>query len=75
MKKLGKDDKRRMQELVKEVRRAQKNRDSAAIRRNCDLLEQALTASGQNLWNEDARPGEDSGYDATYEPADGDEKK
>ena len=75
MKKLGKDDKRRMQELVKEVRRAQKNRDSAAIRRNCDLLEQALTASGQNLWNEDARPGEDGGYDATYEPADGDEKK
>ena len=49
MKKLGKDDKRRMQEFVKEVRRAQKNWDSAAIRRNCDLLEQALTASGQNL--------------------------
>lgn len=75
MKKLSKDDRRRMQELVKEVKHAQKSKDRIAIQHSCEALEQALIAAGQIIWNENAAPGEDGGYDSTYQPSEGDKKE
>ena len=70
MKKLSKDDKHRMQELLKELTRAQKAKDRLGIERACESIEQALTAAGQNVWDSQAKPGDDGVYDSTYESAD-----
>ena len=74
-KKLGREDKRRMQELVKELRRARKAKDRAAVQRACEEIERALAAAGQTIWNSDAQPNDDGGYDAAYEPDDSADKK
>ena len=64
-KKLGREDKRRMQELVKELRRARKAKDRAAVQRACEEIERALAAAGQTIWNSDAQPERRTGgYDA-----------
>ena len=71
MKKLDKEDKHRMTELVKEARKALKSKDPAAVRNSCLDLERALSAAGQSVWNADARPSDEDGvYEASYEPAD-----
>ena len=71
MKKLNKDDKRRMTVLVKEAKKALKQKDPVAVRNSCMDLERALNAAGQSVWDADAKPSEDDGvYDASYEPAD-----
>ena len=71
MKKLNKDDKRRLTELVKEAKKALKQKDPVAVRNSCMDLERALNAAGQSVWDADAKPSEDDGvYDASYEPAD-----
>lgn len=71
MKKLGKDDKRRMSELVKDAKKALKSKDATAVRNSCMELERALTAAGQAVWNTDAQPSQEDGvYDATYETTD-----
>lgn len=72
MKKLSKDDKRRMTELVKEARKALKSKDPAAVRNSCTELERALSAAGQAVWNTDAHPSQEDGvYDSSYETDDG----
>lgn len=70
MKKLSKDDKRRMQDLVKELKRVQKAKDRLEIERACESIEQALAAAGQNIWDNQAKPGDDGVYDSTYESSD-----
>ena len=70
MKKLSKDDKRRMQDLVKELKRVQKAKDRLGIERACESIEQALAAAGQNIWDNQAKPGDDGVYDSTYESSD-----
>ena len=72
MKKLSKDDKRRMTELVKEARKALKSKDPAAVRNSCTELERALSAAGQAVWDTDAQPSQEDGvYDSSYETDDG----
>ncbi len=75
MKKLSREDKRRMQDLVKELHRARKAKDRPAILRACEEIERALSAAGQTIWNSDAQPNDDGGYDATYEPVNDDADK
>ena len=70
MKKLSKDDKRRVQELLKELKRAQKAKDRLGVERACEDIEQALHAAGQNVWDSQAKPGDDGVYDSSYEPTD-----
>lgn len=71
MKKLSKDDKRRMTELVKEAKKALKSKDPAAVRNSCMELERALSAAGQAVWNTDAQPSQEDGvYDSAYETDD-----
>lgn len=72
MKKLSKDDKHRMQELLKELKRAQKAKDRSGIEHACEDIERALGAAGENVWNSDVKPGDDGVYDSTYEPTDDD---
>lgn len=72
MKKLSKDDKHRMQELLKELKRAQKVKDRSGIEHACEDIERALGAAGENVWNSDVKPGDDGVYDSTYEPTDDD---
>jgi len=75
MKKFGREDKRHMQELIKELRRAEKTKDLLGMQRACEEIERALAAAGQNVWDSDAQPGDDGVYDASYEPADNQERK
>ena len=70
MKKLNREDKHRMQALVKEARQALKDKDAAAIERACENLENALRAAGQNIWQDTNASEEDGVYDATYESTD-----
>lgn len=70
MKKLNREDKHRMQALVKEARQALKDKDTAAIERACENLENALRAAGQNIWQDTNASEEDGVYDATYESTD-----
>ena len=70
LKKLSKDDKRRMQDLVKDLKRAQKAKDRLGVERACESIEQALAAAGQNIWDNQAKPGDDGVYDSTYESSD-----
>ena len=70
MKKLNREDKHRMQALVKEARQALKDKDTAAIERACENLENALRAAGQNIWQDTSASEEDGVYDATYESTD-----
>ena len=70
MKKLSKDDKRRVQELLKELKRAQKAKDRLGVERACEGIEQVLHAAGQNVWDSQAKPGDDGVYDSSYEPTD-----
>lgn len=70
-KKLNKDDRRRMAELVKDARKALKNKNPEEIKNACTELERALNAAGQSVWNSDAKANEDDGvYDAEYESTD-----
>ena len=71
MKKLNKDDKRRMTDLVKEAKKALKSKDPVAVRNSCMDLERVLNAAGQSVWNTDATASSEDGvYDASYEPVD-----
>lgn len=66
-KKLSKEDRRRMQELTKEIKRAQKAKDRLGIERACEALERALASAGQSAWNADVQKGEDGVYESKYE--------
>lgn len=68
MKKLNKDDKRRMQDLVKEAKHALKAKDQFAIKKACEDLENALRSAGQNIWQDSDASSDDGVCDATYEP-------
>lgn len=71
MKKLNKEDKRHMTELIKNAKKALKQKDPAAISDACMELERALNAAGQSIWSTDAKPSDDDGvYDAHYEKTD-----
>lgn len=71
MKKLNREDKQRMSELVKEAKKALKSKDPAAVRNSCTELERALGAAGQAVWNSDATASSEDGvYDASYERED-----
>lgn len=60
-----------MSDLVKEARKALKQKDPVAVRNSCMDLERALNAAGQSVWDADAKPRADDGvYDASYEPTD-----
>ena len=71
MKKLSHDDKQRMSALVKDAKRALKNKDANAVRNSCTELERALNAAGQAVWSNAAPNSEDGVYDTTYEKNDG----
>ena len=71
MKKLSHDDKQRMSALVKDAKRALKNKDANAVRNSCTELERALNAAGQAVWSDAAPNSEDGVYDTTYEKNDG----
>ena len=71
MKKLSHDDKQRMSALVKDAKRALKNKDANAVRNSCMELERALNAAGQAVWSDAAPNSEDGVYDTTYEKNDG----
>ncbi len=71
MKKLNHDDKQRMSALVKDAKRALKNKDANAVRNSCTELERALNAAGQAVWSDAAPNSEDGVYDTTYEKNDG----
>ena len=70
MKKLSHDDKQRMSALVKDAKRALKNKDANAVRNSCTELERALNAAGQVVWSDAAPNSEDGVYDTTYEKND-----
>ena len=71
MKKLSHDDKQRMSALVKDAKRALKNKDANAVRNSCTELERALNAAGQAVWSDATPNSEDGVYDTTYEKNDG----
>lgn len=64
------DDKKRMQEMVKELKRAQKAKDRQGVLDACERIEQALAAAGSEVWNAEAKADDDGVYEATYEPTD-----
>lgn len=72
-KKLNKEDKRRMQELVKTLKSAMKAKDQIAIKRACEDLERALTAAGQSVWD-GGKQTDDGAYESSYEATDDAEK-
>lgn len=74
-KKMSHDDKKRMHELIKNLKNAQKNKDSSAIQRACEDLERAISATGQQIWNSDVQPDDDGVYEASYEPTQNDDSK
>lgn len=75
MKKMEKEDKRHLQELVHQLRHAQKRKDAPAIERGCEAIEQALASRGQSVWDSEARTDSDGSVDATYEPSDDSKKE
>lgn len=75
MKKIEKEDKRHLQELVHQLRHAQKRKDTPAIERGCEAIEQALASRGQSVWDSEARTDSDGSVDATYEPSDDSKKE
>ena len=75
MKKMEKEDKRHLQELVHQLRHAQKRKDTSAIERGCEAIEQALASRGQSVWDSEARTDSDGSVDATYEPSDDSKKE
>lgn len=74
-KKMSHDDKKRMHELIKNLKNAQKSKDSSAIQRACEDLERAISATGQQIWNSDVQPDDDGVYEASYEPTQNDDSK
>lgn len=66
-KKLGKDDRRRMNDLVKEAKHAVKTEDATTIRNVCCELERAINAAGQSVWSDAVQDSDDGVYEATYE--------
>lgn len=74
-KKMSHDDKKRMHELIKNLKNAQKSKDSSAIQRACEDLERAISATGQQIWNSDIQPDDDGVYEASYEPTQNDDSK
>ena len=70
MKKLSREDKARMTELVKAAKKALKDKDPYAVRNSCTDLEQALNAAGQAVWSDASASQEDGVYESSYEPVD-----
>lgn len=66
-KKLNKDDRKRMSELIKAAKHALKADDATAIKNACSELERAIASAGQSVWNGDAPDADDGVYEASYE--------
>ncbi|MEE1200221.1 MAG: molecular chaperone DnaK [Christensenellales bacterium] len=73
--KMNKDDKKRMQTLIKELRKTLKSNDRLTIVGRCEEMERTLQAAGQSIWNSDDPTESDGTYASSYESSEGEKSQ